>query len=59
MGARGEEEYVDEADDTQWYRGKARDDHRRRLLAAEERRLEEEDPIEVRTCFFLSFTSEV
>ncbi|KAL5483221.1 HRD3 [Sanghuangporus weigelae] len=46
---RGDEEFVDAGgDDAQWYKGKARDDHKRRMrTTAEERRLgEEEDPIE-------------
>lgn len=42
-----DEEYVDTSDDSQWYKGKARDDHKRRMRAAEDRRLSEDDPIQV------------
>lgn len=59
-GQHVDDEYVDTSDDSQWYKGKARDDHRRRMRAAEDRRLGEEDPIQVgisplSTSTFLSF----
>ena len=44
-----EDEYAGEADDSDWYIGKAREDHKKRMRAAEEQRLqEEEDTIQVR-----------
>ena len=43
---RQDDEYVDVADDSTWYKGKARDDHRRRTRAGDNQQ-REEDPIEV------------
>lgn len=45
---RDEDGYADSTDDSQWYRGKAREDHKKRLRATEERGGGEEDPIQVR-----------
>ena len=41
-------QYVEDADSSQWYKGKAKDEHKKRLRAAEEKILRnEEDPIQV------------